>query len=179
VQLASIEMRAHRQQMAVSVDEPRENQAVSAVEAHRLRPSEIFYLLAVTDRDDRPFTDEHRLREWLVGVGSEDLPGHECLSHPNDPCTSVDGLSPIVNNHPMDSRTPWFAKPWKKSARPRGSAVAAVGYLVAGFGSVGLAATTDRGVGARVAWAVTGAVFLALGLTLLATLRWRRKNPDG
>jgi len=85
----------------------------------------------------------------------------------------------MMNNHPMDSRTPWFTKPWKNSPRPHGSTFAVVGYLVAGLGSVGLAVTTDRGPAAHIGWAVSAAFFLGLGLTLLATLRWRRKNAGG
>ncbi|MCP4083662.1 MAG: hypothetical protein GY745_01185 [Actinomycetia bacterium] len=73
---------------------------------------------------------------------------------------------------------PWFAGPWKRGSSGAGGTVAAFCYLGAGVAN-GLLAIVSNGMVPRLLALSASAVFLALGFTLLATLRWRRRTaPD-
>ncbi len=70
---------------------------------------------------------------------------------------------------------PWFAGPWKRGSSGAGGTVAVFCYMGAGVAN-GLLAIVSNGTVPRLLALFASVVFLALGFTLLATLRWRRRT---
>ena len=71
---------------------------------------------------------------------------------------------------------PWFTIPWQQTSGGVFARVGAALYIATGLAAIAAAATSTGGGITRAAWLLIASVFLLLGLTLAATLRWRRRS---
>ncbi|MEP7045119.1 MAG: hypothetical protein ABI949_00490 [Ilumatobacteraceae bacterium] len=73
---------------------------------------------------------------------------------------------------------PWYTKPWDKLASGRRAVLGVWCYLGAAVLSLTLAAFSDAASSTRIGWAAIGAVWAAIGASLIATLRHRTRSAQ-
>ncbi len=76
----------------------------------------------------------------------------------------------------VDVSAPWFTRPWIRVSETN-AMVGGFSYLGAGLASAVLAVIAEGSVLRGLAL-LAGVVFTGLGVTLLATVSWRRRNEE-
>ena len=80
------------------------------------------------------------------------------------------GAMPVV--------APWYTRRWRKLASGRRAVLGVWCYLTCAAVSLIVAALSHADAATRVGWAVIGAVWAFIGLSLLATLRHRARSSE-